>query len=136
MDRIKQINHNGNIFVRNDFNFKNKKLENFLINKCDLALGNFGNSQKALYVLPNKVIEATSLKIPIITGESIGPLEFFNEESMFFSKNNPTYLKDTIINVVNDQNSSYYLKVNNAHKIYKKYFSFDKFENLILNEFE
>jgi glycosyltransferase involved in cell wall biosynthesis len=135
IDYVNQNNLNDFIIIKSNYTFKNDKLENFLVEKCDIALGNFGNSDKALYVLPNKVVEATSLKIPIISGSSIGPQEYFNQKSMFFSLNNPISLKNTILDVVNNNKILNDSIVDEAYFIYNKNFSFDAFKNNILNEF-
>ena len=53
-----------------------------------MALGVFGQSRKAKTVISNKVVEACSMKIPVLTGFAIGMDEFFDpDENIYFCRN-------------------------------------------------
>ena len=67
--------------LRKDLSFTDGSLPNYLINNCDLALGIFGNTDKALHAVPNKLIEALAMGIPTLTMNSPALWEFFNPET-------------------------------------------------------
>lgn len=69
------------VFLRKDLNFLDGSLPNYLVENCDLALGIFGNTEKAYSAVPNKVIEALSMQIPTLTMNSPALREFFNPET-------------------------------------------------------
>lgn len=50
-----------------------------LISSAHISLGIFGNSDKALRVIPNKIYEAMALAKPIITGDTPGIKELFED---------------------------------------------------------
>ncbi len=65
------------VSLRKDLSFSDRSLPNYLINNCDLALGIFGNTDKAHNTVPNKLIEALSMGIPTLTANSTALNEFF-----------------------------------------------------------
>jgi glycosyltransferase involved in cell wall biosynthesis len=64
------------VTIRNDLRYADGSLPAFLQEECDVALGAFGSSRKARTVLVNKILEALSMQIPVITQPSEGVLEF------------------------------------------------------------
>jgi len=64
---IETLGLSDRVIVRNDCSFSNGKLAPFLKQNCDLAIGNFGSSDKAKTVLVNKLVDALSLGIPCLT---------------------------------------------------------------------
>ena len=55
-------------------------LEKFLLERCDLAFGNFGDSEKAKTVCLNKAVEAASMGIPVISQRTAALAELFKED--------------------------------------------------------
>jgi len=51
-----------------------------IISRADICLGIFGNTEKAMRVVPNKVFQCLSLRKPVITGRSPAILEFFTDK--------------------------------------------------------
>lgn len=65
------------VFLRQDLRFSNASLPKYLMENCDLALGLFGNTEKAKAAIPNKLIEALSMGIPSLTIDTPALNEFF-----------------------------------------------------------
>ena len=86
------------VFLRKDLNFADCSLPNYLVNNCDLALGIFGNTDKAYNTVPNKLIEALSMGIPTLTLSSSALKEFFEPEKDLWScQPDPEAIAETII---------------------------------------
>lgn len=64
---IETLGLSDRVIIRNDYSFSNGKLAPFLTENCDVAIGNFGSSDKAKTVLVNKLVDALSLGIPCLT---------------------------------------------------------------------
>ena len=83
-DQIRLQQLEEHVFLRKDLSFSDNSLPQYLVEKCDLALGIFGNTEKARSAVPNKLIEALSMKIPTLTMNSPALQEFFNPEIDFW----------------------------------------------------
>jgi len=124
LEEINANNLNDVIKVLNFLTFNNGKLEKFLIDNCDLALGNFGDSQKAKTILANKVIDAISMKIPILTMKTDAIEDYFdlnNEINVTYS-NLPEEIANSIVSIFNNY-QIYVDKCEFAYHKYKKNFS-------------
>ena len=51
-----------------------------LINKADVCLGIFGDSEKAMRVIPNKAFQVLAMRKPLITGRSPAAMEIFTDK--------------------------------------------------------
>lgn len=67
------------ILVRTDLNFADGSLPKYLVSKVDFAVGPIGESDKSKVVVANKVIDAISLGIPLVTQRSEGMCELLTE---------------------------------------------------------
>jgi glycosyltransferase involved in cell wall biosynthesis len=103
-EKIVEKGLENEITIVNDYTFNNGKLEQFLYEKCDLALGSFGESEKAKTVLINKVVDAISMNIPILTMKTKALEEFFNfEDDIFVTQTgNPDEIAEEILYVFNN----------------------------------
>jgi len=77
-EKIQRYNLEQQVFLRQDLRFADGSLPQYLVDNCDLALGIFGNTDKARNAVPNKLIEALSMGIPTLTMNSPALREFFN----------------------------------------------------------
>ncbi len=131
---IKELDLEDVIEVNNDFSFINGKLEDFLINNCDLALGIFGDSLKAKSVIPHKLIESIAMKIPVLTMDTYALEEFFDiTKELFVCKNNPEEMAKTIQKFINMPSILIEEKVNRAYDKYKSLFTIDAYRRNIDN---
>ena len=69
------------VFLRKDLNFYDESLPQYLVENCDLALGIFGNTDKAHNTFPTKLVESLSMGIPTLTMNSLALQEFLNPET-------------------------------------------------------
>ncbi|MEZ9917920.1 glycosyltransferase [Vibrio breoganii] len=87
---VRKLNISDDVIFNHEFTFQNRKLPKFLINNCDLALGNFGDSQKAKTVLVNKLVDALALGIPCMTMKTDGCIEFLSSgDNVIFTNKSP-----------------------------------------------
>lgn len=131
--QIEELNLQEWIYIENSYSFGNGKLENFLEENCDIAMGIFGDSEKAKNVTANKVIDACAMKIPIITGFSAALKEFFNNDSIYMVEE-PTIenIAKTIIEVAKKDIQEVARNTESAYKIYQDNFSYEAYKTKIL----
>ena len=101
IDELNLINY---VTVHTNEFFYNGRLEEYLTTKCDLALGNFGRSKKAQNVIVNKIIDAFSMQLPLLTMDTPVLKEFIDTENeLFVCQNNPMVIAKNIIKIMNDK---------------------------------
>lgn len=131
----KRINDYGlqdRIFIKNDVTFSNGRLGEFLINSCDIAIGNFGNSEKAKTVLVNKLVDAISLNIPCLTQPTLATNEFFKDgEALKYCEATPEAIAKQILELRDDPVQLNKIK-NKAQTQYLELFSPDVFRSKLL----
>ncbi len=132
---ISDLNLIDHITIRNDLTFKNRLLEEFLVNHCDLALGNFGDSEKAINVITNKLLEAVNMKLPVITCRSNAVLEYFGDDSIIYSENTPDSIAEKIKEIMLYSGEKVQYMTNKAYKIYEENFSIDAYRNSMADLF-
>lgn len=111
------------ITIQNDSTFSNGRLESFLTAHCDLALGSFGDSEKAKSVILNKCIEATAMKIPLLTQFSEAFEEYFGSDSLFYTTNTLEAIEEKIRQIMRMSSSEIHTRVELAYDVYKNNFS-------------
>ncbi|PSB65198.1 hypothetical protein DSM107010_41920 [Chroococcidiopsis cubana SAG 39.79] len=100
VEKVRSYHLESIVFLRKDLNFINGSLPKYLVNYCDLALGIFGNTDKAYHALPNKLIEALSLGLPTLTMNSPALREFFNPETELWTcENTPESIAESILSI-------------------------------------
>lgn len=118
------------IIFNNKYTFSNGKLEQFLVENCDLVLGAFGNSQKAKNVITNKAIDGIALRSPVLTGNSLAMDEYFNgKDDVYFTENNPEKMANKIIDISKTSKEEIIRRINNTYNVYLNNFSVESFNN-------
>lgn len=127
-DLIEKLGVKDIIKVNNDSSFSNGKLAPFLNENCDLALGNFGKSDKAKTVLVNKLVDALALGLPCLTIATHATKELLNEgQGIIYTSNSPSDIANKIEQL--SKNQPYLEKVGkNGFEVYLNNFSPDKFK--------
>lgn len=88
------------VFLRKDLSFADSSLLRYLVDNCDLALGIFGNTDKAYHAIPNKLVEALSRGIPTLTMNSPALKEFFNPKTdLWTCEPAPESIAESILNI-------------------------------------
>ena len=99
-EKIKQNRLDSQVVLRKDLKFSNDSLPEYLVDNCDLALGIFGNTDKASNVVPNKLIEALSMGIPTLTMNSPALREFFDPETdLWTCEPSPESIAESILTI-------------------------------------
>lgn len=110
----------------NTYTMKNGKLQAFLKENCDLALGNFGDSPKAKFLMNNKVIDACAMKTNILTGDaSVYSVYFDGENDIYMCKNNPELMADTIYKIYSEEIDVLKARIERSYNIYSENFTED-----------
>ena len=113
----------------NTYSMKNGKLQAFLKTNCNVALGNFGGSPKAKLVMCNKVIEACSMKLPVLTGEASAYYVFFDgKNDIYMAPNDPQLMADKLEEIYNEEKQDLSKRVNRSYEIYTECFTVKLFE--------
>lgn len=111
------------VFIDNSKIFSNHSLDNFLVQHCDIAFGNFGDSEKAKTVMVNKIVEAASMGIPVITQKTSALNEYYNDnESIYFADSSAQGISEKIIEL-SDQKQQMKIVSKNCYQLYKSCFS-------------
>lgn len=121
------------VIIDNNKSFADKSLEKFLLERCDLAFGNFGDSKKAKVVMVNKAVESISMNIPVISQPTEALQEFFsNEKNIYFCGSTPKEIADVIVKV-SENKELLLMCANNAYLLYQQNFSKDAYISKISN---
>ena len=97
-EKIKLEQLENCVSLKKDLSFSDNSLPQYLIDNCDLALGIFGNTDKAYNTVPNKLIEALSMGIPTLTMKSTALNEFFEPETdLWTCENSPESIAESIV---------------------------------------
>jgi glycosyltransferase involved in cell wall biosynthesis len=133
---IDDFNLNDVIKIYRDYSFINGKLGDFLKSNCDIVLGNFGDSYKAKNVIVNKLLDGIAMMAPVVTGESIAPKEYFTEDMIVYTVNNPESIANGIYKLYNTEYEDINKMITKAYSIFKLNFSVEAFRKNINGIFE
>jgi glycosyltransferase involved in cell wall biosynthesis len=90
----------------------------------DIGLGIFGDTNKTIQVIPNKVFEGIAMNLPMISCDSPAIRELFtnNENIVLCERANPMSLANSILSLKTDEKLRTKIKIN-ANKIFNQYCS-------------
>ncbi len=95
--QIDQLELSEKVTLRQDLKFTDSSLPQYLVENCDLALGIFGDTEKAQSTVPNKLVEALVLGIPSLTMSTPSLDEFFDPEvDLWTCESTPEIIANTI----------------------------------------
>jgi glycosyltransferase involved in cell wall biosynthesis len=87
-----------------DKTFGNKKLDEFLCDKCDLALGNFSTTHRAKRAVPTKIIDAFAMQLPVISMDTEVLRETTDPDNdLFVCEGSPESLADSIEQLIGNR---------------------------------
>jgi glycosyltransferase involved in cell wall biosynthesis len=126
---VQKLGLESKISIRNDFTFSNGKLAPFLKTECDLAIGNFGSSDKAKTVLLNKLVDALSLGLPCLTMQTKATLELLPaHDSLIFVSPDACSIAKGIVSAYANRTSMRSISKSAGEDTYLKLFSPDIFK--------
>ena len=100
-EKIKLKELDSCVFLRKDLKFIDNSLPFYLIENCDLALGIFGNIDRARNGFPYKLVEALSMGIPTLTINSPALVEFLAPEiDLWTCEPFPESISDAIFTII------------------------------------
>ena len=100
-DRYAQLIKEQNLYdyvrLHTEKTFADGSLEAYLVENCDLAFGVFGDSEKAWNTIPNKIIDAFAMGLPVLTMEAPALEEFIDTRNELFTcANTPEAIAEAI----------------------------------------
>lgn len=108
----------------NSYTMKNGKLPEFLKTNCSLALGNFGDSPKAKFLMNNKAIDACAMKVPVLTGNAtVYSVYFDGVNDIYMTPNDPQMMADKIEEIYNENKETLKKRVERSYQIYQENFT-------------
>jgi glycosyltransferase involved in cell wall biosynthesis len=122
-EKIEQLNLSDCVSIDNTKNFSDKSLDIFLIENCDIAFGNFGDSEKAKTVMINKIVESTSMTLPVVSQKTKALTEYFKDnESIYFCESHPQKIAEKVLDITKDKQQMIAV-AQSSFELYVKYFS-------------
>ena len=126
------------VTIKYDYRLSNGKLIKFLTKNCSVALGPLSDEIKAKTVITNKALDTISMSIPLVTIESEGMREYFDDSMVYYCKNaNPETIAEQLLTLMNSDKVDVKSHVNSAKEQFVKEFSIEKLEKQfvdIINE--
>ncbi|WAC11923.1 glycosyltransferase [Dyadobacter pollutisoli] len=104
-NKIRDLGIEKVVTINNSKSFNNGKLEPFLIQNCDLALGVFGDSSKARTVFTNKIADAFAMGLPVLSSHSTAMEDLLSKDQseIIICGNQPKDIAEAIIALEGDR---------------------------------
>ena len=119
----RELKIEGLVTFHADVTFADGGLQTLLLEKADIAFGNFGDSEKARTVLVNKVVEAASFGLPIVSQRTEAAGEFFTHgEDICFAESTPEGIADSV-QVLAENPEQILTLGRNAYALHARWFS-------------
>lgn len=128
-DLVRKLKLDDVIMIHNEWGDL-EAWETHIVENCDISIGIFGDTDKAKYVVANKVVDGIAFKTPVITAHSTGIDEFFDgENDIFITDNSSENIAKKIMEIIKLPKEELTRRIENAYKIYEENFSEKAFEN-------
>jgi len=122
-EKIEQLDLSDYVSIDNTKNFSDKSLDTFLIENCDIAFGNFGDSEKAKTVMINKIVEAASMTLPVVSQQTKALTEYFKDnESIYFCESHPQKIAERVLDITKGKQQML-IVAQGSFDLYVKHFS-------------
>lgn len=129
---LSEVGWEKKIFPRYDLTIQNGGLIDFLVENCDLAFGPLSLEPKAKSVITNKALDSINLGIPLVTIESPAMREYFDDDSVWYCKDDSVELiAEKVLTIINSSRFIINDKVNKANNILKQTFMLESQKNKI-----
>lgn len=123
-DKIKAAGLDDICELRDDCTFANGKLEACLNEQCELALGAFGDSEKARTVLINKALEACTMGCLVLTGRSKAMEHYFGngDTSVYFCEGDGQAIAESIAQICASDAAERERRIRKTEEIFRENF--------------
>lgn len=120
--------------LRTDCNFSNQKIYEYLTDKVDLALGHFSDSSdKARNVMCTKVVDAMSMRLPVLSRYTDAINELLNiNDDIFVCDPTPDAIAEALIKI-RDNPTERQRRAENGYIKWKSSFTQESFEDRFLD---
>jgi len=104
------------------------------IAEFNIGLGIFGDTNKMLQVIPNKIYEGNAMKLPMISGDSPAIRELYNhnKDILLCKRADPESLSESILNLKQNDELQENLK-KNSYQIFIKYCSIEALSKRLIS---
>lgn len=129
-NRVRELGIEDFVKIDNSKSFHNGQLEPFLVSHCDIALGGFGDSEKAKNVFLNKVADAFALGIPVLSMKTKAMDTLLSGDEIVICENQPLAIADAVAALKMDRERLKKIGTN-GYKRYLDTFSYDAFKSRV-----
>lgn len=126
--KLKCKSSKSRISIRHDLRMADGTLQDYICKNVDISVASMGCTKKASVVVPNKLVDALSMGVPVLTIESVGVTELIgNSWPILIRNNNLIEQVRKLKGSINDRAEINSICIN----LYESVFSIDSFSNKV-----
>ncbi|ACT95224.1 glycosyltransferase [Dyadobacter fermentans] len=129
-NKIRELGIENFVKIDNSKSFHNGQLEPFLVSRCDIALGGFGDSEKAKNVFLNKVADAFAFGIPVLSMKTKAMDTLLSGDDIVICDNQPQAIVDAVTALKMDRERLKKIGENGYNR-YLDTFSYEAFKSRV-----